>query len=228
MQKWITAVTAAALMMNMGITASAAERLDRDYVEAEIWEEIWVGKGDDGTEFPEASYKHHLLDKWVDAEYGSADHDWSSIGELKRDYKNYYRKLIKGWDFEDKDGKWTIETEDDLYSFTMLNGTWQMLDSSGNTVDSFPPFSTLEEYTKEADNGHDITEGDDYTAVKNDIAGRTETASESVSAESRKVTDGMDTSSSERKSVASKATVIGLLAVGGAVAALFVFKKKKK
>ena len=41
-------------------------------------------------------YKHHLLDKWHNEEYASADHDWSSIGELKRDYKNYYRKLIKG------------------------------------------------------------------------------------------------------------------------------------
>ena len=219
---------AVTLMMNMGITASAAERLDRDYVEAEIWEEMWVGKGDDGTEYPEASYKHHLLYKWLDAEYGSADHDWSSIGELKRDYKNYYRKLIKGWDFEDNDGKWTIETEDDLYSFTMLNGTWQMLDRNGNTVDSFPPFNTLEEDAKEADNGHDITEDDDHPAVKNDLTERTETASESASAEIETVTESKDTNPAERDSVTFKAVAIGLLAVGGATAALFMLRKKKK
>ena len=40
-----------------------AENLDRGYIETEIWEEIWNGKGDDGTVYPEASYKRHLLDE---------------------------------------------------------------------------------------------------------------------------------------------------------------------
>ena len=36
----------------VSLTAYAEETLDRDYIESEIWEEVWLGKDDDGTEFP--------------------------------------------------------------------------------------------------------------------------------------------------------------------------------
>lgn len=157
MKKIITTVFCTALTLCSGLTAYAAENLDRDDIEAEIWEDMWNGKGDNGLDFPEASYKHHLLDKWLDENYGSEDYDWTEIGELQYEYKDYYRRLIEDWDFEDdNEGGWTISTEDNHYSFSLLNGMWQMTDKNGDTVDTFPPFSTLEEDESEAAGGYEI------------------------------------------------------------------------
>lgn len=137
MKKFITAVFCTALAISSGFAAYAAENLDRDYIEAEIWEDMWNGKGDDGLIYPEASYKHHLLDQWLDDNYGSDGYDWTALGELKYRYKDYYRSYIEGWDFEDDDnGGWTITTEDNRYSFYLLNGAWQMIDQNGDTVDT--------------------------------------------------------------------------------------------
>lgn len=135
MKKIITAVFCTALALNSGLTAYAAEVPDRESLETAIWEDIWNGKGDNGLDYPEASYKHHLLDKWLDDNYGTGGYDWTDVGEVTHGYRRYYRDLIDGWDFEDdNDGGWTIETEDNFYSFTLLNGTWQMIDRNGDTV----------------------------------------------------------------------------------------------
>ena len=132
--------------LNMSVTAHAGEMLERDYIESEIWQEMWLGRDDDGIEFPEASFKHHLLDKWIDENYGSDDYNWSDVDELKYSYKRYYKNYTEDWDFNDDDnGNWTIETDEHSYSFTMFQNEWLMLDENGNTVDAFPPFSTLEE-----------------------------------------------------------------------------------
>ena len=59
MKKFI--ITLSALIITalpLSVTAYAAENLDRDYIEAEIWDDMWNGKGDNGIDFPEASYKH--------------------------------------------------------------------------------------------------------------------------------------------------------------------------
>ena len=69
MKKIITTVFCTAIALCSGLNVYAAEILERDYIEAEIWEEMWNGKGDNGLDFPEASYKHHLLDKWLDENY---------------------------------------------------------------------------------------------------------------------------------------------------------------
>lgn len=180
MKNIITAIMVTALAVSSGLTTNAAENLDRDYIETEIWEEIWNGKGDNGLDFPEESYKHHLLDEWLDDNYGSDDYDWSEIGELKYEYKDYYRRLIEDWDFEDDgNGGWTISTEDNHYSFTLLNGNWQMIDQNGNTVDTFPPFSTLEEDETEAASGYEIhDDGKDSPRVVGEVTGRRSTDSE--------------------------------------------------
>ena len=89
MKKLITLLAIIALVSNISLDVHAAGILDKDYIESEIWEEMWLGKGDDGTEFPEASYKHHLLDEWLNENYGSDDYDWTAIGELKYQYKDY-------------------------------------------------------------------------------------------------------------------------------------------
>ena len=133
-KKLITAVFCAVMALNSGLTAYAAENLDRDYIEAEIWEDMWNGKGDNGIDFPEASYKHHLLDKWLDENYGSEEYDWSELGELKYEYKDYYRSYIEDFDFNDDDnGNWTIETPEHSYSFTYWQDNWIMTEENGNT-----------------------------------------------------------------------------------------------
>lgn len=234
MKKIITAEFCAALALCTGLTAHAAENLDRDYIESEIWEEMWNGKGDNGLDFPEASYKHHLLDKWLNENYGSDDYDWSEIGELKYEYKDYYRHLIENWDFEDdENGGWTISTENNHYSFFMLNGNWQMIDQNGDTVDTFPPFSTLEEDEAETTGDFKINDnGEDSPRVKGKVTGRTEKASESVAAEDNEVTADSSANASEGDFERSKANplliISGVVAVAGIGGAGYYFMKKRK
>ena len=234
MKKFITAVFCTALALSSGLTAYAAESLDRDYIEAEIWEDMWNGKGDNGLDYPEASYKHHLLDDWLDKNYGSDDYDWTEIGELRYEYKDYYRHMVEEWDFEDdNEGGWTIDTEDNHYSFYMLNGMWQMIDKNGDTVDTFPPFSTLEEDEPETAGGHEINDdGADSPRVIGEVTGGTETASEGLADgegndtadDSTKPSEG-DSEGSGANSLAIIAGVAALAGVGGA--GFYIMKKRK-
>ena len=129
MKKIITTIAVTAISISMSLTAYAADMLDKNYIESEIWEDMWLGKSDNGTEFPEASFKHHLLDEWITQNYGSDDFDWSELGELKYQYKRYYENYIAGWDFNDDDnGNWTIDTEEHSYHFQLINHTWNMID----------------------------------------------------------------------------------------------------
>lgn len=123
-----------------------ADNLDKDTIVSELWSEWWVGQGDDGKTFPEASYKHHILEEWVDTNYGDDDYEWSDTGELQYSFRRYYEDLIENWDFNDDDNRnWTIDTDTTTYHFSLENGKWLMIDSNGDTVDTFMPFSTLEE-----------------------------------------------------------------------------------
>ena len=233
MKNIITAIMVTALAVSSGLTAQAAEALDRDYIEAEIWEDMWNGKGDNGLDFPEASYKHHLLDKWLDENYGSDDYDWSEIGELRYEYKDYYRHLIEDWDFEDdENGGWTISTENNHYSFFMLNGNWQMIDQNGDTVDTFPPFSTLEEDEVETTSDFKINDdGEESPRVKGKVTGRTEKASESIATEDNDVAADSSTNASEGNSERSATPLLiiaGVAAVAGIGGAGYYFMKKRK
>lgn len=234
MKKIITAVFCTALALCTGMTAHAAENLDRDYIEAEIWEDIWNGKDDNGLDYPEASYKHHLLEKWLDENYGSDDYDWSEIGELKYEYKDYYRHLIEDWDFEDDDnGGWTIDTENNHYSFYLLNGNWQMLDRNGDTIDSFPPFSTLEEDESLTTGGQEIhDDGADSPRVVGKVTGGTQTASEGVSSAEGNDTPSNSPSGSEDDSTQSGENpmpiILGVAAVAGLGGVGYYITKKKR
>ena len=234
MKRIIAAAFCIALEVSSGITAHAAENLDRDYIETEIWEDMWNGKGDNGLDFPEASYKHHLLEKWLDENYGSDDYDWSEIGELKYEYKNYYRHLIEDWDFEDDDnGDWTIDTEDNHYSFYLLNGSWQMIDRNGDTVDTFPPFSTLEEDAPKTTDGHEIhDDGADSPRVVGKVTGGTQTASEGGSSAEGSNTTNSPSSGSEGNSAQSGANlmpiILGVAAVAGIGGVGYYITKKKR
>ena len=234
MKKFITAVFCTALALSTGLTAYAAEALDRDYIEAEIWEDMWNGKGDNGLDFPEASYKHHLLDDWLDENYGSDEYDWTALGELKYEYKDYYRHMVEEWDFEDdNEGGWTIDTEDNHYSFYLLNGMWQMIDQNGDTVDTFPPFSTLEEDEPETAGGHEINDdGADSPRVIGEVTAGTETASEGLadgeSNDTAECSGEPSEGNSERSGANPLAIIAGVIALAGVGGAgCYIMKKKR-
>ncbi|MDE7363802.1 MAG: hypothetical protein K2N27_02770 [Ruminococcus sp.] len=233
MKKIITVLTTLCIASGISLTAHAAEMLDKDYIESEIWEEMWLGKNDDGMEYPEASYKHHILDKWIDENYGSDDYDWSRIGELKYEYKDYYNRLIENWDFnDDRNGSWTIDTEDNSYRFQLVNNQWNMIDKNGDTVDIFPIFSTLDE---DEEKQNHIPVGDDNGNENNavGIAGNgTEKPSESLENSDGKVSansteraiDGIP----ERSENSAMPIIIGCIAVVGiGVGGTILYKKRK-
>jgi hypothetical protein len=236
MKKFIITLSAFIITaLPFSVTAYAAENLDRDYIEAEIWDDMWNGKGDNGIDFPEASYKHHLLDKWLDENYGSEEYDWSELGELKYEYKDYYRSYIEDFDFNDDDnGNWTIETPEHSYSFTYWQDNWIMTDENGNTVDSFPPFSTLKDDEEpEVPQGRHIDDdGNGSPRVIGKVSGETESASEGASGADSEVTPDTASSGSESRSGASESNPMPIIAgvaiaAGVGVGGYFMMKKKK-
>lgn len=236
MKKFIITLSAFIItVLPFSVTAYAAENLDRDYIEAEIWDDMWNGKGDNGIDFPEASYKHHLLDKWLDENYGSEEYDWSELGELKYEYKDYYRSYIEDFDFNDDDnGNWTIETPEHSYSFTYWQDNWIMTDENGNTVDSFPPFSTLKDDEEpEVPQGRQIDDdGNGSPRVIGKVSGGTESASEGASGADSEVTPDTASSGSESRSGASESNPMPIIAgvaiaAGVGVGGYFMMKKKK-
>ena len=227
MKKMILLLAITAVFLAFPHTAHAAEMLEKDYIKSEIWEEVWLGKSDDGTEFPESSYKHHLLDKWVDENYGDDDYDWTAIGELKYSYRNYYKNLTENWDFNDDNGIWTIETEDNFYSFLLVNNQWNMLDENGSIVDIFPIFSTIEEEKIE----HPIDDnGNSSPRVIGDVK-RTETSFDSsVDSDNEFTSDTIENAVEidiKRSESSSLPFVIGALAIVVSGTVFMMYKKRK-
>ena len=235
MKKIITSVFCTAIALCSGLNVYAAEILERDYIEAEIWEDMWNGKGDNGIDFPEASYKHHLLDKWLDENYGSDEYDWTELGELKYEYKDYYRSYIEDFDFNDDDnGNWTIETPEHSYSFTYWQDNWIMTDENGNTVDSFPPFSTLkdDEEPEVPQGKHIDDDGNGSPRVIGKVSGGTESASEGGSSAEGNDTPDSQSSVSEGDSEHSGANPLAIIAGVAALAGVggigYYMTKKRK
>ena len=235
MKKIITTVFCTAIALCSGFNVYAAEILERDYIEAEIWEDMWNGKGDNGIDFPEASYKHHLLDKWLDENYGSDEYDWTELGELKYEYKDYYRSYIEDFDFNDDDnGNWTIETPEHSYSFTYWQDNWIMTDENGNTVDSFPPFSTLkdDEEPEVPQGKHIDDDGNGSPRVIGKVSGGTESASEGGSSAEGNDTPDSQSSVSEGDSEHSGANPLAIIAGVAALAGVggigYYMTKKRK
>jgi len=159
-QKIVPIVASITLIGSVSLTVYADDLLNKDYIVSKIWSDWWHGKEDDGLVFPEASYKHHILTEWVDDNYGDDDYDWSKIGQLNYNFKDYYDELTGDWNFnDDRDGNWTIITDETTYHFNLQNGKWLMSDDNGNVIDNFIPFSTLTEDTAE-ENHNSITADD--------------------------------------------------------------------
>lgn len=148
MKKIVTVLTALLAVTAFGsMTVTAADKIPENTIIEELWDDIWRGHGDDGTTFPEASYKYYLLSDWVSSNYGSDDCDWTNLNRISFAYSRYYSKLTGEWDYtDDEEGNWFITDENgETYHFELIQGEWNKIDSSGNTVEKFPPHSTLEE-----------------------------------------------------------------------------------
>lgn len=229
MKKIITAIAVTAMSLSFTLTTHAAEMLDKDYIETEIWQDVWLGKGDNGTDFPEASYKHHLLDKWLDNNYGSDEYDWSELGELKYQYKDYYNNLTENWDFnDDENGSWTIETEDNSYRFELVGGNWNMIDKNGDTVDMFPTFSTEESEITPINGNSPNNDGNNPNRVIGQVIERRSTASEGDSSSENNLSDKVEESRTEpSKNYIVPIVIGGVAMVGAGVVFLVIYKKKK-
>ena len=134
----------AAGMVTMPIGVYADEQVNKDYIADLIWEEWWLGTPADGTQFPEASYEHHLIESWLDENFDEYKDD---VPYAIYAYREYYKDLVSNWAFEDDDnGNYYITDLDGniLYHFNFVNGKWNMADENGNVVDSFMPFNTVE------------------------------------------------------------------------------------
>ena len=216
MKKIITTIAVTAISISMSLTAYAADMLDKNYIESEIWEDMWLGKSDNGTEFPEASFKHHLLDEWIIQNYGSDDFDWSELGELKYQYKRYYENYIAGWDFNDDDnGNWTIDTEEHSYHFQLINHTWNMIDENGDTVDTFSPISTEE---LQPNNNYANQNGSSSNRVIGQITEEAKTTSENEDSQK----------SVKHNKGTIMPVIIRIIALVGIGAVLLFFRKNKK
>ena len=103
MKRIIAGIAAGLMLMGSGVRvyADEAEMVDKDEVIEVLWEENWLGRGDDGIIFPEASYKRHILEKWVSDNYGDDDYNWYDTGNLKYSYADYYKRLTAEWDFDE-------------------------------------------------------------------------------------------------------------------------------
>lgn len=115
----------------------------------------------------------------------------------------------------------------------MLNGNWQLIDQNGDTVDSFPPFSTLEEDEAETTGDFRINDdGEESPRVKGKVTGGTQTASESVAAEDNEVAADSSANASEGNSERSEANplliIAGVAAIAGIGSAGYYFMKKRK
>ena len=114
----------------------------------------------------------------------------------------------------------------------MLNGQWQMIDQNGDTVDSFPPFSTLEEDETEAASGYEIhDDGEDSPRVVGEVTVRTERASEGGSSVKDNDTPDSPSNGSEGDSERSGTPlfiIAGVAAIAGIGVVGYYFMKKKR
>lgn len=222
-QKIIPIAASITLIVSASQTAYADNMLDKDYIVREIWSDCWNGKGDDGLIFPEASYKHHILTEWVNDNYGDDNYDWSKVGQLNYNFKDYYDELTGDWNFnDDRDENWTIITDETTYHFNLQNGKWLMSDDNGNVIDSFMPFSTLTEDT--AKEGYHSVTADNGKCTAHRVGENLkieEDTTVGVSEEATKPT------SAEKSSNGLIYEIGGIILAGIAVLAEFLIKKKR-
>ena len=222
-QKIVPIVASITLIGSVSLTVYADDLLEKDYIVNKIWSDWWHGKEDDGLVFPEASYKHHLLTEWVDDNYGDDDYDWSKIGQLNYNFKEYYDELTGEWNFnDDRNGNWTITTDETTYHFNLQNGKWLMSDDNGNVIDSFMPFSTLTEDT--AKEGYHSVTADNGKGTAHRVGENLKIGEDTTIDISEEVTEPM----SEKKSPNGLIYGIGGMVLAGIAVLIGTLIRKKR
>ncbi len=224
-RKIVPILASMALIGSTSLTAYADDMLDKDYIVSEIWSDWWHGKADDGLIFPEASFKHHVLTEWVNDNYGDDDYDWNKIGQLNYNFKDYYDELTDKWDFnDDRDGNWTIDTDETTYHFNLQNGKWLMSDNNGDVVDSFMPFNTLTE--NKAEEKPSVVNADDSNGTAHRVGENLKIEEESTTNLSEEVIKSESTS--EEKSSSGLIYGIGGVVLAGIAVLTGVLIMKKR
>lgn len=187
-KKAVASTAAVAMIFGMSVSAYAEDRTE-DYTREEIIDLYWTKYYEDdlpGERNPKASLKYHILEQFLDEQYGHTEYedddkymvyDWSNgynIGEAWEEYEENYTKY---WHYETDDEtgdfyieEWDPEQEksgDILYTFDFADGKWNMIDVNGSIVDSFDPHGGdgSHEEAKNKDHTSDI---DDFIKSMND------------------------------------------------------------
>lgn len=145
------------------------------------------------------------------------------FGQLNYNFKDYYDELTDNWNFnDDRDGNWTIITDETTYHFNLQNGKWLMSDDNGNVIDSFMPFSTLTEDTAEENQNSIIADAGNRTAHR--VGENFKIEADTTIDVSEEITE----STSEKKSFNGLIYGIGgIILAGIAVLAGFLIRKKR-
>jgi hypothetical protein len=156
MFKKITSICAVAVLSFAASVTAFADESDyytKEYIIDEYWTQYWEDSLP-GDENPEGSLEYHILEEWLDEEYEKSEYesgiDWSSSYSIGDAWKDYYQEKTAYWHYVDDEetGEFYIESYDPdtdtyggdkLYTFTLADGKWNMVDSNGNIVDSFDP-----------------------------------------------------------------------------------------
>lgn len=154
-----TIQTVVGVLATLIVTASscmtaAADTRDTDYTREEIvdeyWTEIW-SNSDPGEVNPEGSLEYYILQCFLDEQYGTYDmvSDWSNYHSIRYAWQDYHEEYTMYWDYEDDEetGEFTIrsydpktdEYGDTLYTFELIDGMWNMIDTNSNSVLTFEP-----------------------------------------------------------------------------------------
>lgn len=149
-------VTAYAGTGNLLVSAEG-EMLSKEEIIENLWadyEENWNGPKDDGTVFPEASYRYYFITDWVNTHYGESEsvkdaywgfkyhYNWTDMDSIRDSYEEYYDVWSYEWsDHEYEEGVWTLENDKtgDVYHFELVDNMWNELDSNNNVVLTFSP-----------------------------------------------------------------------------------------
>jgi hypothetical protein len=175
-KKLTTAAAVFAMALSVQMTAFADSE---DFTREEIIDEYWTQYWEDslpGDENPEGSLEYHILESFLDEQYGHTYFedksylvtDWSSDVDVRTAWKKYYEKYTENWHYVDDDdtGEFYIESydpdtdtygDDKLYTFKLQDGKWNMIDSNGNVADSFDPHGGDGSWDNLEDDEPDIT-----------------------------------------------------------------------
>lgn len=160
-KKAVASTAAVAMIFGMSVSAYAEDRTE-DYTREEIIQEYWGDHWEDslpGEQNPEGSLEYHILEQWLDEQYGHTwleDSEkytvsrWSSYWSIRDAWQDYREEYTQYWHMVDDEdtGEFYIESydpetdtygDDVLYTFDFADGKWNMIDANGNIADSFDP-----------------------------------------------------------------------------------------